>query len=78
MIYLRRSNPRVYRPFRVPSVPLVPIAGILFCLLLMSGLPLFTWLRLGIWMAVGMAIYFLYGHRHSVLRHPEKERVPLA
>ena len=78
VIYLRRSDARVYRPFRVPGVPVVPICGILFCLLLMSGLPLFTWLRLVIWMAVGMAIYFMYGIRHSVLRHPERERVPLA
>ncbi len=78
VIYLRRSAARTYRPFRVPGVPVVPICGILFCLLLMSGLPLFTWARLFIWMAVGMAIYFLYGHRHSVLRHPSKVRAPLS
>jgi len=35
----------------------------------MSGLPIFTWLRLLIWMAIGLAIYFLYGRHHSVLRH---------
>jgi len=69
VIYLRRSNPRTRRPFRVAGVPIVPICGILFCLLLMSGLPIFTWLRLLIWMAIGMAIYFVYGRRHSVLRH---------
>ncbi len=78
VIYLRRNSARTYRPFRVPGVPLVPICGILFCLLLMSGLPLFTWARLVIWMAVGMGLYFLYGHRHSVLRHPGKVREPLA
>ena len=70
VIYLRRSDARVRRPFKVPAVPVVPILGILFCLLLMSGLPIFTWLRLLIWMAIGFAIYFLYGRRHSVLRHP--------
>ncbi len=69
VIYLRRSDARVERPFKVPAVPVVPILGILFCLLLMSGLPVFTWLRLLIWMAIGMAIYFLYGRHHSVLRH---------
>ena len=69
VIYLRRSDARVERPFKVPAVPVVPILGILFCLLLMSGLPVFTWLRLLIWMAIGLAIYFLYGRHHSVLRH---------
>ncbi len=78
VIYLRRSAARTYRPFRVPGVPVVPVCGILFCLLLMSGLPLFTWLRLVIWMAVGLGLYFVYGHRHSVLRHPETVREPLA
>ena len=68
VIYLRRSNREMYRPFRVPGVPVVPILGILFCLLLMAGLPLDTWLRLIIWMAVGLVIYFVYGRRYSVLR----------
>ena len=71
VIYLRRSDARVKRPFKVPGVPVVPILGILFCLLLMSGLPVFTWLRLLIWMAIGIAIYFLYGRHHSTLRHSE-------
>ena len=71
VIYLRRSDARVKRPFKVPGVPVVPILGILFCLLLMSGLPIFTWLRLLIWMAIGIAIYFLYGRHHSTLRHSE-------
>ncbi len=56
------------RPFRVPAVPLVPILGILSCLLLMAGLPLDTWLRLVIWMAIGLVVYFVYGRRHSELR----------
>ena len=70
VIYLRRSDAEVFRPFRVPGVPWVPILGILSCLLLMAGLPLDTWLRLVVWLAVGLAIYFSYGRRHSVLRHP--------
>ena len=70
VIYLRRSDSRVPRPFRVPGVPVVPICGILFCILLMTGLPLITWLRLFVWLLIGLAIYFLYGRRHSVLRHP--------
>ena len=71
VIYLRRSEGAMYRPFRVPGVPVVPILGILFCLLLMAGLPLDTWLRLIIWMAIGLAVYFFYGRKHSVLRKRE-------
>ncbi len=71
VIYLRRSDAEAFRPFRVPGVPFVPVCGILFCLLLMSGLPLATWLRLIVWLVVGLTIYFFYGRRHSVLRHPE-------
>jgi APA family basic amino acid/polyamine antiporter len=68
VIYLRRSDGNLRRPFRVPGVPIVPILGILFCLLLMFGLPLATWLRLVIWLAIGLVIYFSYSCRHSVLR----------
>ena len=69
VIYLRRSDPRTRRPFKAPAVPWVPVLGMACCLLLTAGLPLLTWLRLLVWLAVGLAIYFLYGRRHSVLRH---------
>jgi len=49
-------------------VPWVPIGGILSCLLLMAGLPLATWLRLVIWLFVGLVIYALYGRHHATLR----------
>ena len=71
VIYLRRTDRHMKRPFRAPAVPVVPILGILFCLLLMIGLPLDTWLRLVIWMAIGLAVYFFYGRKHSVLRRKE-------
>ncbi len=74
VIYLRRTDAGVFRPFRVPGVPLVPILGILFCLLLMLALPLVTWLRLAVWLLIGLAIYFFYGRSHSVLRHPATAR----
>jgi APA family basic amino acid/polyamine antiporter len=48
-------------------VPAVPVLGILICGYMMYGLPLDTWLRLAIWMAIGLAIYFLYGRNHSRL-----------
>jgi APA family basic amino acid/polyamine antiporter len=69
VIYLRRSDADVARPFRVPNAPWIPILGILFCLSLMLGLPLITWLRLVVWLVVGLVIYFAYGRHHSRLRH---------
>jgi APA family basic amino acid/polyamine antiporter len=67
IIVLRRKQPDLPRPFRTPLVPLVPILGILTCLGMMALLPTDTWLRLIIWLAIGLAIYFLYGRKHSVL-----------
>jgi APA family basic amino acid/polyamine antiporter len=74
VVYLRRSDAEVFRPFRVPGVPWVPLFGILSCLLLMVGLPLDTWLRLVVWLAIGLAIYFFYGRSHSALRRPPAGR----
>jgi APA family basic amino acid/polyamine antiporter len=68
VIHLRRSEPRAERPFRTPGVPWLSVFGIGFSLLLMLGLPLATWLRLMVWLAIGLGIYFGYGHRHSVVR----------
>ena len=67
VIVMRRTNPNANRPFRAPLVPLVPILGILTCLLLMFSLPAENWYRLIIWLVIGLAIYFLYGRRHSVM-----------
>lgn len=68
VLYLRRSDAHVARPFRTPGVPFVPVAGVLFCGLLMIGLPFDTWMRLLIWLAIGLVVYFGYGRHHSVLR----------
>jgi APA family basic amino acid/polyamine antiporter len=65
VIVLRYTAPELHRPFRCPWVPFLPIVCILACLYLMIGLGLVTWLRLLLWMAVGLVIYFLYGRRHS-------------
>ena len=67
VLIMRRTNPDADRPFRAPLVPLTPILGIATCLLLMFSLPGENWLRLVIWLALGLAIYFGYGRRHSVL-----------
>ena len=72
VLYLRRSDPDTKRPFRVPAVPYIPIAGILVCLLLMAGLPGATWLRLLVWMVIGLGIYLSYGRHHSALQHPSR------
>jgi APA family basic amino acid/polyamine antiporter len=68
VIYLRNSDRSMVRPFRVPAVPLVPVCGVLSCLLLMAGLPLATWARLIVWLVIGLVIYACFGRRHSVLR----------
>jgi APA family basic amino acid/polyamine antiporter len=68
VLVMRRTNPNANRPFRAPFVPLLPILGILTCLLLMFSLPVENWYRLFIWMALGFVIYFSYGYSHSDLR----------
>ena len=62
---LRVRSPEIPRAFKTPFVPLVPILGILSCLGLMAGLPNDTWIRLIIWLAIGLVIYFAYGKSHS-------------
>lgn len=68
IIFLRVKRPELKRPFRTPFVPLIPVLGASICLLQMYSLPFDTWLRLIVWMALGMAIYFTYSIRHSELR----------
>ncbi|MFI5234483.1 MAG: amino acid permease [Gemmatimonadales bacterium] len=68
VIMLRRTEPDRVRPFRAPWVPLTPIISIVSCLYLMTQLPGITWIRFGVWLLVGLCIYFLYGVRHSRLR----------
>ena len=65
VLVLRKTRPDLPRPFRVPWVPFVPIMGILCCLGLMATLPGDTWLRLIVWLIIGLAIYFGYGRAHS-------------
>ena len=69
VIFLRRSEPDRVRPFRVPGVPFTPLISIAACLYLMLQLPTVTWIRFGIWLAVGLVFYFAYGYKNSVLRH---------
>jgi APA family basic amino acid/polyamine antiporter len=68
VIVLRRTRPDMPRPYRVPFSPVFPLLGVAFAVYLMSDLPLATWIRFVIWLAIGMTIYALYGYRHSRLR----------
>jgi basic amino acid/polyamine antiporter, APA family len=67
VIVLRKTHPERPRSFRTPWVPLVPLLSIGCCVMLMAGLPLLTWIRFFLWLAIGLVIYFLFGRRHSVL-----------
>lgn len=65
VLIMRKTNPDAKRPFKCPLVPFVPIMGIATCLMLMFSLPFANWIRLFIWLAIGMVIYFAYGMWHS-------------
>jgi APA family basic amino acid/polyamine antiporter len=67
VIVLRRTRPELPRAFRCPAVPLVPILAIAFCATLMAFLKAFTWLAFMVWLAIGLAVYFTYARRHSLL-----------
>ena len=68
VVALRIRQPDVERPFKTPAVFVVGPLGAVSALFLMSGLPLDTWIRLGVWLVIGLAIYIFYGRRHSRLR----------
>jgi basic amino acid/polyamine antiporter, APA family len=66
VIVLRRTRPDLPRGFRAPGVPVLPVASICACAWLMVNLTALTWVRFGVWLVVGTAIYLGYGLRHSV------------
>jgi len=65
VIVLRRSQPERHRGFRVPGGALFPVLSVIFCVLLMAGLPARTWERFFIWLVIGLCVYFLYSRRRS-------------
>jgi APA family basic amino acid/polyamine antiporter len=67
VLIMRKKHPEAERPFRCPWVPVVPVLGILSCLVLMFSLPVANWWRLGTWLAIGLLIYMFYGRHHSVM-----------
>jgi basic amino acid/polyamine antiporter, APA family len=77
VLALRVVDPHRPRPFRVPFVWPVAITGAVLCVYTMKGLPVHAWERFGIWLAIGLVIYFVYGYRRSVLRNtPEPSGTP--
>jgi APA family basic amino acid/polyamine antiporter len=74
VLIMRRTHPDVHRPFRAPLGPIVPILGIACCLLLMFSLPAENWVRLGVWLLIGLGIYFGYSRKHSVVARLLRER----
>ncbi|SER34637.1 amino acid permease [Pedobacter rhizosphaerae] len=77
VMLLRKTDPDRPRPFKTPLVPFVPIMGIVVCVYLMYSLPFEAWIRLAIWMGLGIAIYFFYGKGNSVLRNKGKVVPPV-
>jgi len=67
VIVLRMTHPDMPRPFRTPFSPLFPVLGMLSCGALMAFLPMITWLRFGVWLVVGLIVYFAYSLHHSKL-----------
>lgn len=68
VLIMRKTHPNAHRPFKSPLFPVVPILGIITCLILMFSLPEENWLRLFVWLGIGLLIYFFYGKNHSKVR----------
>lgn len=68
ILVLRKTMPNVPRAFKTPFVPLIPVLGIITCLFMMVFLPADTWIRLLIWMVIGLDVYILYGNKNSKLQ----------
>ncbi len=71
---MRKKMPELPRAFKTPMVPLVPILGIVVCLFMMVFLPMDTWIRLLVWMLIGMDIYLVYGAKNSHLGNGTNNR----
>ena len=74
ILIVRKTMPHVHRSFKTPFVPFTPIMGILTCLCMMCFLPADTWIRLVLWMLIGLDIYACYGIKHSKLESGQEHR----
>ncbi len=75
VVVLRRTRPRMKRPFRTPQVPLLPVVSAVLCVGLMTNLALETWLRFLVWLVTGLVVYLSYGRTHSRLENQARESV---
>jgi APA family basic amino acid/polyamine antiporter len=76
VLVLRVREPERPRPFRVPLIWPVSLLGAAACIFVMKGLPIRAWQMFGVWLAIGLLLYFTYGFRHSVLRTGKPVEVP--
>ena len=74
VMIMRKTYPEAERPFRAPFVPVVPILGIIICVLLMCSLPEENWYRLIGWLIIGLVIYVFYGRKHSIMHRILNEK----
>lgn len=69
VIVLRKTKPNFNRIFKVPGAPFTPMISIVCCIVLLCGLKLITWIGFGVWLVIGLLVYFFYGRKHSVLQN---------
>lgn len=73
VLILRHKDPERRRSFRCPGGPIFPVLSVLFCVVLMMGLPVLTWIRFFVWLGIGLLIYFFYSrHRSEFAKQPEQ------
>ena len=77
VVVLRRKRPDLERSYKVPFMPVVPILSVIACLWLMINLTAITWVRFIVWMAIGVAVYFAYGKRHSLVQRRAGDGIEL-
>lgn len=75
IIVLRKTQPDLKRAFKVPLVPAIPILAILFCGYLVLQLPITTWIGFGVWLLIGLIIYFTYGYKNSELQGNKEKKI---
>jgi APA family basic amino acid/polyamine antiporter len=71
VIVLRYKEPERHRGFRVPFGPVIPVLSVLFCVLLMTGLPMITWARFFVWLIIGLVVYCFYSRKRSEFYVPK-------
>jgi len=75
ILVLRKTQPNLPRPFKTPWLPWVPSLGIVVCMFMMLSLPGETWIRLAVWMGLGMAVYFGYGIKNSQMQKRSQDKL---